>query len=72
MEFVEFRILPHRENEFELEFQNILSEENISCSQWEKDFGGGELSVMKIPDYAIEKMSDESIKLLNSFIVNPE
>lgn len=70
MEFVEFRIPPHKEHEFEQEFQNILRTEDINCSQWEKDMGGNEPTVMKIPDYVIERMSDESVELLKSFVVN--
>lgn len=67
---MEFKIPSYKVYEFEQEFLNILHTEKINCSQWEKDFGGNEPTVMKIPDYAIERMSDESVNFLRSFVID--
>jgi len=69
MELIDFRIPDYKEYEFVQEFQNILKTENINCSQWDVEKGGNEPTTVKIPDYAIERMSEEGLKLLNSFVI---
>ena len=67
MEFVKFKVDAIRESSFTIEFTNILRDLRITCHQREYQRNGN-FSIIEIPKYVIDKMTEEQISLLESFI----
>ena len=67
MEFIYFKIYPNKRRVFDQAFKDILQESEINCNQWGYDEGEVFTNV-KIPKYAVDKMTPEQIELLKSFI----
>lgn len=68
MEFTRFKIKEHNRYVFESEFRNILSKHSTQCNQWEFNHEE-EFLIVDIPTSCIERMTNEDVKLLESFII---